>query len=549
MNSPVRNKKLYLILSLPLLAVIFIRPFISEMAYPLMGAYLRIAVLAVFLASLFFSRAFSLNNYFSKPLLACLFALIISLFYSINILSSLHQVYQISALFSLFFLASNMSNKETKKLRAIILFTALLISVYAIYQYVWGFEHLKEYLAKNLKDSLEAKYFREILFTKRAIATFFSPNMLGCYLAMTIPLCAGSILDKINLKKPYIFQSACLALTLTALVLTKSLGVWISLAFGALVFVILSNRLRRSTRLIICALMLLMPAYILFLRFDMFADFANQQNTILQRLSFWKSSLAMIKDFPLTGVGAGNFSNIYLKYKYFLANETMFAHNIFLQAWAETGILGIISIIWLLAAFIKTSFKIEKNLITIGLIASCSVFIVNNMLDFSYFIPQVSFLWWLYLGLLSRARKTDNVKSNNTTRSLALAIVFILILLNIKSAIALNYFQKGEYEKAISTEPYNDLYYAAMKKYNKAIELNPYYPFYHKALALSYLKNGMTKKAILEFEKASSLYPASQYFSQQLYDLYLKTGKLNKAEKQGSKLKKFHLLYSGYHIR
>lgn len=78
--------------------------------------------------------------------------------------------------------------------------------------------------------------------------------------------------------------------------------------------------------------------------------------------------MEIIKDFPLKGIGLGNLGNIYPKYKELIVNETRFAHNIFLQAWAETGILGIISILLLILAFMQTSFKAERSFINIGLI-------------------------------------------------------------------------------------------------------------------------------------------------------------------------------------
>ena len=337
---------------------------------------------------------------------------------------------------------------------------------------------------------------------------------------------------------------------LISLLLTKSLAGWISLSAGLVIFFIFFNRrVPRRLILILGILILIMPLFILLMRYDMFINFANQQNTISQRLSFWRSSLEIIKDFPWQGVGIGNFSNIYPKYKELIANETRFAHNIFLHTWVELGLLGTLSLILLLFTFIRITLKAERNSLNIAAIISCYTFIINNLLDFSFFIPQVSFILWINLGCITQ--KSDTLISSSTRNKKLAVILFILpaIYLNIISLIAFSYFQKGDYKKAIAIESFNDLYHAAAKDYHKAIELNPYSPFYHKELALLYLQKNMLDKAIAEFKKASDLYPENIFLHQYLLDLYKKVGDDKKADLEYKKLQEFQSKYSGYHIR
>ena len=63
----------------------------------------------------------------------------------------------------------------------------------------------------------------------------------------------------------------------------------------------------------------------------------------------------MIKDNPLFGVGPENFQEVFLKYKVGLNTDTRYAHNIFLHMWAELGIIGLSSIIYLIITFLKNS--------------------------------------------------------------------------------------------------------------------------------------------------------------------------------------------------
>jgi hypothetical protein len=61
------------------------------------------------------------------------------------------------------------------------------------------------------------------------------------------------------------------------------------------------------------------------------------------------------------------------------------------------GILGIISILWLAIASIKASLKNLKieniKTVTAALISANIVFLSHNLLDFTFFLPEVSYLW------------------------------------------------------------------------------------------------------------------------------------------------------------
>ena len=545
-----QNKILFIPTSL-FLMLLFIRPFISEMAFPMVDNYIRIAILSIFSICLLTSKEFRVTTTsLSKPLILYITAGIISIFNSINLRSSLYEIYQLIPLLCIFMFTSNLKEKQFVKLIVIIAASALLLSIYGIYQYFLGFEHTKEYLSLYFKNIMEASYAREILITRRAIATFFSPNMFASYLATVIPLCVGLSVSTVLDKKTRFFCRLSVIFMLISLLLTKSLAGWISLSAGLVIFFIFFNRrVPRRLILILGILILIMPLFILLMRYDMFINFANQQNTISQRLSFWRSSLEIIKDFPWQGVGIGNFSNIYPKYKELIANETRFAHNIFLHTWVELGLLGTLSLILLLFTFIRITLKAERNSLNIAAIISCYTFIINNLLDFSFFIPQVSFILWINLGCITQ--KSDTLISSSTRNKKLAVILFILpaIYLNIISLIAFSYFQKGDYKKAVAIESFNDLYHAAAKDYHKAIELNPYSPFYHKELALLYLQKNMLDKAIAEFKKASDLYPENIFLHQYLLDLYKKVGDDKKADLEYKKLQEFQSKYSGYYIR
>lgn len=99
----------------------------------------------------------------------------------------------------------------------------------------------------------------------------------------------------------------------------------------------------------------------------------------------------MITAHPFVGVGLGNFN----------LNQTRYAHNSYLQIWAEIGLLGIVSFLWLVITVLKCGLKSLKNdrIRIAGLLSANIIFLAHNFIDFSFFLPEVVFLWWVILGV------------------------------------------------------------------------------------------------------------------------------------------------------
>jgi len=312
------------------------------------------------------------------------------------------------------------TQKRKKQLLVALISAACLLSLYGIYQFFWGFQNILDYLSQREPYP----YAEDFLARKRVFATFFSPDMFAGYLIMIMPLAAGLLLEVAEKRQALSLRAQlrnlilCLLIGLAliamfiSLLLTKSIGAGFSLFVAFLVFSILlfiqCPQLRRKILLataIVCIVIISMLAGMLIIRADSFLDLSNPQNSLIQRLFFWKAGVEIIKDFPFTGVGLGNFGLIYPKYRSPRAIETHFAHNSYLQIWAEMGILGLLAWLWLILGFFRAglrNLKVEygQNYLTIGLIAASAAFLVHNLIDFSFFIPEVAFHWWVILGLI-----------------------------------------------------------------------------------------------------------------------------------------------------
>lgn len=391
-----KYKSLSPFIFIPLAFIVFIRPFVSGLAYPSFEFYYEnvVILLAILLI------IFKLNNNRVQieackyPLLLLISAYISSNIFSVNIQNSLKETVKFISYASLFFLVLQADFKQKNIIIKSIVIAASIISIYSIYQYFFGYSHTLEYLKKFDNNFLStSSYARDILLAKRAIGTFPSPNILGSYLAM----CFFLVLYLISNDRLNIIWYLSLSIITISLVLTKSMGAWLSLSGTiCLAFIIFSKTTKKKTILVTAAPVLFVLIFITINRWERFIDLQNPQNSITQRLNYWQTAINMIKAHPIFGVGPANFQELFLKYKAGLSTDTRYAHNILLNMWAETGILGIAGMSLLIINLLRKLFtKQGEGFLLLGGL----VFLLHNLIDNSYFIPETGFLWWVLLGI------------------------------------------------------------------------------------------------------------------------------------------------------
>jgi O-antigen ligase len=70
------------------------------------------------------------------------------------------------------------------------------------------------------------------------------------------------------------------------------------------------------------------------------------------RLEVYRNGVYLIQDFPLTGIGLGRqFGMVYSKYALLIEHLFLtYSHNLYLEVWLEQGLLGMVALLWLMAA-------------------------------------------------------------------------------------------------------------------------------------------------------------------------------------------------------
>lgn len=191
-----------------------------------------------------------------------------------------------------------------------------------------------------------------------------------------------------------------LAAAAAALLFTLSRGAWVGFLVMLAVFALFHPPVRRWLWV---GLVPLAGAAVLLPRITRRLLSIFQAKSYLGRLFIWQSALDMIKDHPLTGVGAGVFMHVYGAYVQPGANEqsVAYAHNLFLQVWSEFGLIGFVIFLAILGRVLYMSFRLARtgDSLSQGIFAAFLGVLVHQQVDIPIWGFEAGGLFWLLVGL------------------------------------------------------------------------------------------------------------------------------------------------------
>jgi O-antigen ligase len=201
---------------------------------------------------------------------------------------------------------------------------------------------------------------------------------------------------------------------LVALVFSRSRGGILATAFTVFVVAVFAQfRARRRAWLVGLSLFLLIAvAYGLWIGLDpVLARFEQMGEAhyfqFEGRLSFWKDSMGLIREYPLTGIGLGNFG---IGYQRFQTSWVTFfvdhAHNDYVEFAADTGLVGAVLLFLpmfyllgkMIVFFLKDSRR-YRPAILLGCIGSTLAILLHSITDFNLQIPSNALVFSVVLGI------------------------------------------------------------------------------------------------------------------------------------------------------
>lgn len=138
------------------------------------------------------------------------------------------------------------------------------------------------------------------------------------------------------------------------------------------------------------------------------------------RIAFWKDTLRMVRDFPLTGTGFGTFGVAFRQYQTTsIGLVVAHAHNDYLEFVSDVGLLSsgliFLPIYWLLAKMIASFLgdpRFHRRAVTLGCIGSTLMMLIHTFVDFNLQIPANALIFSVVLGIGYKAACLEPRKVN-----------------------------------------------------------------------------------------------------------------------------------------
>jgi O-antigen ligase len=314
---------------------------------------------------------------------------------------------------SLFFISGFIFKKYPKSKKYLLLTTYYLLAVaglYAIIQYITLLGLPSAWWGNNDEP-------------KRAIAFFIHPNFYALWAAPLLALLIPDLGESLKANS-YKLKAFLWILGAVGLFLSLSRAGWIGLTSAVIVYLIIAanNKIRKLASVIVIIIVIVTLSVPNF-RYRVILPFYGEKSTV-SRFSLWNTGIKAIKGSPLIGLGLGGFGKNWLALNTDPGLDTHnFPHNIFLDLWVETGLLGLISFLGIISIYIYQGLRraplppssgdmsqaqprdreVAPSLGSHTLKLSITLFLIaiifQGLTDNPYFKNDLAMIFWIILAL------------------------------------------------------------------------------------------------------------------------------------------------------
>jgi len=472
--------------------------------------------------------------------------------------------------------------KEVNHLLKIFFITSFLVALYTLLQY-YGLDPYYGHLG-TLTSTIGQK------------------NWISNYLVMIFPVVFSFFLladDKKN-KSLYLFLLVILYATL---LICQSRGIWISItlttvfAFIVILRYKLGDIFKSNKKWLIILFTVFLVITIIYSTENPLnksrltvieraaSTFDQDDPSINTRFLIWGTSLEMMEDKPLLGLGIGTFKYHYLDYQaeylrqhpHYIKNsgKAAEAHNEYLQLVAEIGIVGLISFLGIIISFfflIYQYLESKKNkevknkekmmvIVIFGLLMGITCFLIHCLFTFPFHVPVLGATFFILLSLtmviinLEEEENQDYSKQylriiklnlNPILKYISIALVLLLAVwegweLAIKPYLAeIDYFKGAKcFTKQDNSK--------ALEYFQKAAFLDSGNGRILHALGSAYYQLGLQEEAQKILEKTKTIYKDRNIYRNMGLSL-MESGDYDRAEDEFKKAIKLDpKFYEAYH--
>ncbi|MBN1317952.1 MAG: O-antigen ligase family protein [Anaerolineales bacterium] len=233
---------------------------------------------------------------------------------------------------------------------------------------------------------------------------------------------------------------------LVVLVLTRSRSGILALLVSLPVFTlavmnvywtkIMSFTSQNHTRLLFRIVVIALVGLILFLVVMVAPIYLRRMSTVEYRLEMWRCALNMVSDHPMFGVGPANYGHALracLSFQTTAFEQFATAHNLYLNVAAESGLVGLVALGWLLVSLLRLGWRRWKcagttrdRLLVAGFFAALAGYAANCLVDTLPETPLVLPVVYLTAWLAYPECEEGRAGSNMTVLAPLAALILLI---------------------------------------------------------------------------------------------------------------------------
>jgi len=259
---------------------------------------------------------------------------------------------------------------------------------------------------------------RPLLLETPPVAIYTTANATGMFLGPLLAMATALIL--FGNRSERLRSSVFAVVAAPAFVVSLSRGAYVALVI-ALAFLFWQHR-RRIALLAGTAAAVVGAVLVPTVRTRIGHEFnpLDPYNTINLRVDLWRATLRMMRTgrHPVFGTGLSGFKHDIAPFKEIsgYAEDLIYPHNILLNFWTETGLLGLTAAIWIGFEWVRRTLQGlraagPRRAYYLGLAAAGITIAVHGLIDVPYFKNDLAFLTMALIGMQVAALRQDHASS------------------------------------------------------------------------------------------------------------------------------------------
>ncbi len=295
--------------------------------------------------------------------------------------------------------------RDEKRLLALLLVCAagiIICGAYGFYQrFVEGIEASSSYTDLSVNANMPGRVY----------SFFDNPNACASVMVFFCPLMLTMAVYARGFRAKAVFAAAFLLGTGT-LLLTFSRGAWVAFAVAVAVVVLIAKPRLIPVFVVLAFVALPLVPKNVVARF--LTIFGGKDSSINSRTYIYTAMYKLIRANPISGVGLGttNLKEVMDNSGFYKAAfPFVHAHSVYLETWAESGILAAVSFVLAMLCGIKKGVKTAKTAsgsrvaagAALGAVGGLSGALVFSLTDYTMSYPRVLMLFWFLFAIIVAA--------------------------------------------------------------------------------------------------------------------------------------------------